>query len=141
MHTGDIGLILPNGALKIIDRKKNIFKLNQGEYIAPYKLEEAYQSIDLIQQVFIYGDSLQPHIVAIIVPDPEFLEAFMTDQEVADTDVDEYINSEAFHSELTKRIIQVRRDKQVSLIMSSSTALKCQRSYSARWRSSQWRMG
>ena len=69
LHTGDIGAILPNGALKIIDRKKNIFKLQQGEYIAPDKLEGAFGLIDLIKQIFVYGDSLQSYVVAIIIPE------------------------------------------------------------------------
>jgi len=66
LHTGDIGELGIGNSLRIIDRKKNIFKLSQGEYIVPEKLERAYEQSKYIAQVFIHGDSFKNHIVAII---------------------------------------------------------------------------
>ncbi|XP_053315270.1 long-chain-fatty-acid--CoA ligase 1 isoform X1 [Spea bombifrons] len=71
LHTGDIGKWLPNGTLKIIDRKKHIFKLAQGEYIAPEKIENVYVRSEAVAQVFVHGESLQAFLVGIVVPDPE----------------------------------------------------------------------
>uniref|UniRef100_A0A671LRR6 Long-chain-fatty-acid--CoA ligase n=1 Tax=Sinocyclocheilus anshuiensis TaxID=1608454 RepID=A0A671LRR6_9TELE len=76
LHTGDIGKWLPSGVLKIIDRKKNIFKLAQGEYIAPEKIENVYIRSAPVAQVFVHGDSLQSSLVAIVVPDSEVLPGF-----------------------------------------------------------------
>ncbi|XP_078252807.1 long-chain-fatty-acid--CoA ligase 1a [Rhinoraja longicauda] len=73
LYTGDIGKWLPNGTLKIIDRKKHIFKLAQGEYIAPEKIENIYVRCEPIAQVFIHGDGLQAFLIAIVIPDPDVL--------------------------------------------------------------------
>ncbi|NXL47997.1 ACSL5 ligase, partial [Podilymbus podiceps] len=76
LHTGDIGKWLPNGTLKIIDRKKNIFKLAQGEYIAPEKIENVYIRSGPVAQVFVHGESLRSFLIGIVVPDPETLPGF-----------------------------------------------------------------
>ena len=70
MHTGDVGIVLTGhgNAVKIIDRVKNIFKLSQGEYVAPEKLENVLVKNKYVEQVWIYGDSLQSYIVSVIVP-------------------------------------------------------------------------
>lgn len=69
--SGDVGMVLPNGSVKIVDRAKNIFKLSQGEYIAPEKLENVYIQSHHIAQIWVYGDSLRDHIIAFMVIDPE----------------------------------------------------------------------
>lgn len=55
-----------NGTLKIIDRKKHIFKLAQGEYIAPEKIENVYLRSEALAQVFVHGESLQVGILLVI---------------------------------------------------------------------------
>ena len=71
--TGDVGLVFPNGSIKIIDRSKNIFKLSQGEYIAPEKIEQIMTMSPMIAQIFLYGDSFKNCCVAVIVPEEDAL--------------------------------------------------------------------
>ncbi|KYF49550.1 AMP-binding enzyme domain-containing protein [Toxoplasma gondii ARI] len=68
MRTGDVVELLPSGAPRIIDRAKNIFKLAQGEYVAPERLENIFSSSPFVEQIYLHGDSFQNSVVAIVVP-------------------------------------------------------------------------
>ncbi|CAF1605805.1 unnamed protein product [Rotaria magnacalcarata] len=72
LHTGDVGEWSENGTLRLIDRSKHIFKLSQGQYVAPERLEEVYLRSRWISQIFIDGRSIQATVVAVVVPDEEY---------------------------------------------------------------------
>ncbi|CAL5360198.1 hypothetical protein CsSME_00050630 [Camellia sinensis var. sinensis] len=73
-HTGDIGEWQPNGSMKIIDRKKNIFKLSHGEYVAVENLENVYGNVPDIDSLWIYGNSFESFLVAVVNPNKQALE-------------------------------------------------------------------
>jgi len=76
VYTGDIGVIEARNQLRIIDRKKNIFKLAHGEYVAPEKIENIYVQSPFIQQIWVHGDSLESTLVAIVIPDPIYTQKY-----------------------------------------------------------------
>ena len=70
-HSGDVGVILTkNGnSIKIIDRAKNLFKLSQGEYVAPDKVQLILVKSKYINQIFLYGESLHSYAIALVYPE------------------------------------------------------------------------
>ncbi|MEN2497737.1 MAG: hypothetical protein MHMPM18_002094 [Marteilia pararefringens] len=70
-ETGDIGQIDADGNLRIIDRKKNIFKLAQGEFVSPTAIQDTYTHHPALKDVFIYGHFSRSCLVGIGFVDQE----------------------------------------------------------------------
>lgn len=77
LASGDICCVFANGAMKIIDRAKNIFKLSQGEYIAPEKLENVYIQHPMAAQCWVHGESTQDHVIMFVVVEEPVLKKYM----------------------------------------------------------------
>lgn len=76
-HTGDICSVDELGRFKIIDRKKNVLKLAQGEYISPERIENVYlANCGYLASAYVHGDSHQSFLVAIFGVAPDQFPAF-----------------------------------------------------------------
>jgi long-chain acyl-CoA synthetase len=71
-RTGDLGRLDDEGYLYITGRVKELYKLENGKYVAPAPLEERLQLSLFINQAIIYGDN-RTHNVVLIVPDADTL--------------------------------------------------------------------
>ena len=73
--TGDIGQAMPDGSFKIIDRKKDLVKLQMGEYVSLGKVESVMKIHNLIENICVCAKSSESFTVAIIVPEHSTLVA------------------------------------------------------------------
>eukprot|EP00475_Leptophrys_vorax_P031733 TRINITY_DN4823_c0_g1_i4.p1 TRINITY_DN4823_c0_g1~~TRINITY_DN4823_c0_g1_i4.p1 ORF type:complete len:225 (+),score=35.21 TRINITY_DN4823_c0_g1_i4:200-874(+) len=75
-HTGDVGEWQLDGSMRVIDRKKNIFKLAQGEYVAVENIENVLANCSAVDAVWVYGNSFESTLVAVATPNQAALEAW-----------------------------------------------------------------
>ena len=75
LHTGDVGVMDEEGFIQITDRKRDLIVNSGGDNIAPQRVEGIVTLEPEIEQALVYGDK-RPHLVALIVPDKEFVTAY-----------------------------------------------------------------
>jgi long-chain acyl-CoA synthetase len=84
IRTGDIGRLDADGYLYITGRVKELYKLENGKYVAPVPLEEKLQLSPYIAQCMVFGSD-KPHNVAVIIPDLPALQAWAQSQGMSET--------------------------------------------------------
>lgn len=114
--SGDVGQINADGTLSIVGRTKDIFKLDNGEYVSPDILETAYLTCPLVGCVFVYGETTKSNVVAIVVPDSVGARNWAKENgvsipdDVSDPDVPPSLcENEAFQSHLHSAMIKAAK--------------------------------
>ncbi|MDV3124945.1 carboxylic acid reductase [Mycobacterium sp. 21AC1] len=74
--TGDIVAEISPDHLKYVDRRNNVLKLAQGEFVTLAKLEAVFGNSALVRQIYVYGNSARPYLLAVIVPTEDALARF-----------------------------------------------------------------
>jgi long-chain acyl-CoA synthetase len=93
-HTGDIGEFDKDGFLRISDRKKEIFKLSNGKYIAPQMIENKLKESFFIEQPMVIGEG-EKFASAIISPNFDYLHKFASDNNISFQDNQKLIENSA----------------------------------------------
>jgi fatty acid CoA ligase FadD9 len=70
-RTGDVFAEVGPDRLVYVDRRNNVLKLAQGEFVTLAKLEAVFGNSPLVRQIYVYGNSAQPYLLAVVVPTDE----------------------------------------------------------------------
>ncbi|MFH1319651.1 MAG: long-chain fatty acid--CoA ligase [Bacteroidota bacterium] len=109
-HTGDIGILEDGKFLKITDRKKEIFKLSNGKYVAPQVIENLFKESEYIEQLMVVGES-EKFASALISPNFEALREWCASNKIQPGKREELIQ----HPEVTAHFQKVVNDFNKSL--------------------------
>ncbi|GLD52860.1 long-chain-fatty-acid--CoA ligase 3 [Lates japonicus] len=101
--TGDIGEFHEDGCLKIIDRKKDLVKLQAGEYVSLGKVEAMLKNCPLVDNICAYANSEETYVIGFVVPNQKHLLA-LADQYSIRGSFEELCNSKAME-ELVLKVI------------------------------------
>ncbi|MEV6423505.1 carboxylic acid reductase [Streptomyces sp. NPDC051662] len=80
-RTGDIVAELGPRRIAVVDRRKSVLKLSQGEFVAIGRLESIFAACPLVRQIFLYGNSERSYLLAVVVPTPDALRRYGDDRE------------------------------------------------------------
>ncbi|CAN4084533.1 unnamed protein product [Withania somnifera] len=108
-YTGDIGRFHPDGCLEIIDRKKDIVKLQHGEYISLGKVEAALQSSNYVESIMVYADPFHNYCVALVVPSRQVLEKWAQENGVQHKDFSELCDKAESVNEIKQSLSKVAK--------------------------------
>ncbi|HXO23443.1 MAG TPA: carboxylic acid reductase, partial [Streptosporangiaceae bacterium] len=78
-RTGDVMAEIAPDHVVYVDRRKNVLKLANGEFVAVANLEAVFSAAPLVRQIFVYGNSERSYLLAGIVPTAEALSQFSDD--------------------------------------------------------------
>ncbi|MER5227855.1 carboxylic acid reductase [Streptomyces flaveus] len=79
--TGDIVAELGPNRIAVVDRRKSVLKLSQGEFVATARLESIFAASPLVRQIFVHGNSERSYLLAVVVPTPDALARHRDDRE------------------------------------------------------------
>jgi len=86
--TGDIGQMEADGTIRIIDRKKDLLKLQLGEYVSLGKVESILKGCPVVANICVFGESSRSYVVAVICPQVEKLTELATELGKPDQDLE-----------------------------------------------------
>ncbi|KAJ4418914.1 long-chain fatty acid-CoA ligase [Gnomoniopsis sp. IMI 355080] len=102
--TGDIGEWDSNGHLKLIDRKKNLIKTLNGEYIALEKLESIYRSATVVANICVFADDSKAKPIAIIVPAEPALKKLAQANGIEGSTLEELVHNKKLNGAVLKEL-------------------------------------